>query len=264
MKVILTIVGVIIVLFILVSILGGFVGTVGAGERGVMTRFGAVTGEVLDEGLYFKTPIAEDVVKMDVKIQKDEVTATAASKDLQDVSVVIAVNHRIQPSRVADIYQNIGRQYKKDAVVSDRLIAPAIQESVKSSTARYTAEELITKREAVRNDIKKQLEAKLTSRGVIVEDLNIVDFKFSKAFSDAIEAKVTAEQNALASKNKLAQVEYEAQQAVALAKGKAEAIQIEAQALQNNPQVLELRALEKWNGVLPQVTGESVPFINVK
>lgn len=249
---------------IILSAVASAFGTIGAGERGIKTRFGAVQGQPLSEGLYVKIPLIEKVHKMEVKIQKDETASTAASRDLQDVKATIAVNYHINPNKVADIYQNVGGQYKKNTTVSDTLIAPAIQESVKASTAKYTAEELITKREAVRNSIKEHLVRKLEPRGIIVDELNIVNFSFSPSFSASIEAKVTAEQDALASKNKLAQVQYEAQQAVAEAKGKAEAIQIEANALKDSPQVLELRALEKWNGVLPQVTGENVPFVNLK
>lgn len=251
-------------LFVLLVVAASSFGTIGAGERGVRTRFGAVAGDVVGEGLYFKLPFIENVQKMDVKIQKDQTDATAASKDLQDVSTTVAVNYHLDPSKVVNIFQNIGLSYKKDTTVADRMISPAIQESVKASTARYTAEELITRREDVRNDVKQLLVAKLEPRGIIVDELNIINFNFSESFNRAIEAKVTAEQDALAARNKLAQIEFEAQQAVAEARGKAEAITIESQALRDNPQVLELRALEKWNGVLPQVTGGSVPFINIK
>jgi prohibitin 2 len=250
-------------LVVIIFLLGSF-GTIGAGERGVRTRFGAVSGTVLGEGLYMKIPFIEKVQRMDIKIQKDQTDATAASKDLQDVSTTIAVNYHLNPLRVADIFQNVGISYRKDNVVADRLISPAIQESVKASTAKFTAEELITKREEVRDNVKQILIVKMEPHGVVVDELNIINFNFSESFNAAIEAKVTAEQNALGAKNRLAQIEFEAQQKVAEAKGKAEAITIEANALRSNPQVLELRALEKWNGVLPQVTGGAIPFINLK
>jgi prohibitin 2 len=115
----------------------------------------------------------------------------------------------------------------------------------------------------VRDDIKSLLKAKLKERDILVDEFNIVNFEFSKVFNEAIEAKVTAEQQALAAKNKLEQIKFEAEQKVAEAKGKAEAITIESNALRSNPQILELRALEKWNGVLPQVTGGAIPFINL-
>jgi regulator of protease activity HflC (stomatin/prohibitin superfamily) len=222
-----------------------------------MTGFGAVTGEPLQEGLYVKVPFIDSVKKMDVKTQKYEVEAGAASRDLQTVSSKVALNFHVDPTKVNNIYQRIGKDYQ------ERIIVPAVQESVKASTAKFTAEELITKRESVREEIKIVLMTKLNDEGIVVDEFNIVDFDFSKSFNDAIEAKVTAEQNALASKNKLEQIKYEAQQAVESAKGRAEAQKIEGQALLNNPQVLELRAIERWNGILPVYMTGTVPFVNI-
>jgi len=232
-------------------------GTIAAGERGVHLRFTAVTGKVFGEGLYFLIPLIEKVQMMDVKVQKYEMKSDAASKDLQTVHSVVALNFHIDPERVANMYQDVGLQF------GDRIIDPAMQEAIKASTAKFTAEELITKREMVRDEIKAQLTARLSSRNLIVDEFNIVNFEFSKNFNDAIEAKVTAEQQALAAKNKLEQIKFEADQKVAEARGKAEAITIESNALKSNPQILELRALEKWNGTLPQVTGGAIPFINL-
>jgi regulator of protease activity HflC (stomatin/prohibitin superfamily) len=232
-------------------------GTVGAGERGVLLRFSGVTGEIKEEGLYWRWPIIESVKKMDIKVQKDECKADAASKDLQQINSVIAINFHLKFEKVADVYQKVGILYK------ERLIDPAIQEVVKASTARYTAEELITKRELAREDMKQLLKDKL-SEFMTVDELNIVNFDFSKSFNDAIEAKVTAEQSALAAKNKLEQIKYEAQQKIEEAKGKAEAIKIEGETLRSNPQVLQMRAIETWDGKLPLVTGSAIPFIDIK
>jgi len=232
-------------------------GQIGPGERGVHMRFTAVTGKVFGEGLYFVIPLIENVQKVNIQIQKEELKADAASKDLQTVHIVVAMNYHIDPTRVAKIFQEVGVQYKS------RIIDPAMQEGVKASTAKFTAEELITRREAVREDTKTQLKTRLQEMGIIVDEFNIVNFEFSKVFNDAIEAKVTAEQSALAAKNKLEQIKFEAEQRVAEAKGKAEAITIESNALRSNPQILEMRALEKWNGTLPQVTGGAVPFISL-
>jgi regulator of protease activity HflC (stomatin/prohibitin superfamily) len=162
----------------------------------------------------------------------------AASKDLQTVHSVLALNFHIDPDRVANMYQAVGLQFK------DRIIDPAMQE-------------------AVRDEIKAQLTARLKDRNILVDEFNIVNFEFCKNFNNAIEAKVTAEQQALAAKNKLEQIKFEADQTIAEARGKAEAMTIESNALKSNPQILELRALEKWNGTLPQVTGGAVPFINL-
>jgi regulator of protease activity HflC (stomatin/prohibitin superfamily) len=105
---------------------------------------------------------------------------------------------------------------------------------------------------------------KLNPRGIIVDDFNIVDFEFSESFNQAIELKVTAEQSALAAKNKLEQVKFEADQQVAEAQGKADALRIEASALQSNPQILQLRAIEKWDGQMPAVIGGgATPFVDV-
>ncbi|MCK9360743.1 prohibitin family protein [Patescibacteria group bacterium] len=233
-------------------------GTVGAGERGVLLRWGAVTGQVMGEGLYVRVPVMDRVEIMDVKIQKEEVIATAASKDLQTVESKVALNYHIDPMKVANIYQDIGIQY------NIRLIDPALQESVKSTTAKYTAEELITRREEVRDAIKAHLVEKLQPRGILIDDFNVVDFQFSASFDQAIELKVTAEQSALAAKNKLEQIKFEAEQQVAEARGKAEALRIESAALQSSPQILQLRALEKWDGRLPSVMGsQATPFVDI-
>lgn len=233
------------------------VGTIRAGERGVRLRFDAVTGATIGPGLYFLIPVIERVETLDVKTQKEEMEAAAASKDLQTVTIKVALNYNIDPAQVARLYQEVGPDYKS------RIIDPAMQEGVKASTAKFTAEELITKREAVREDTKAQLKARLQVNGIIVTEFNITNFNFSKVFNDAIEAKVTAEQQALAAKNKLEQIKFEAEQQIAEAKGKAEAMTVESNALRSNPMILELRALEKWNGILPQVTGGATPFISL-
>ena len=248
---------IVVAALLLLFVLSPF-GTIAAGERGVHLRFTAVTGKVFGEGLYFRIPLIESVQTIDVKVQKYEMQSAAASKDLQTVHSVVALNFHIDPAGVATIYQDVGLLFK------DRLIDPAMQEAVKASTAKFTAEELITKREMVRDDIKAQLTTRLKDRNILVDEFNIVNFEFSKNFNDAIEAKVTAEQQALAAKNKLEQIKFEADQKIAEARGKAEAMTIESSALRSNPQILELRALEKWNGTLPQVTGGAVPFINLQ
>ena len=232
-------------------------GTVAAGMRGVHTRFGEVTGRIIEPGLYFILPFIEDVEIMDVQIQVDEVKASASSSDLQTVESMVALNYHVDPNATAMLYQDVGTLF------NTRIIAPALQESVKAATALYTAEELITKRPEVREEIKKLLVEKLTTHGIVVDAFNIVDFDFSENFNQSIEAKVKAEQEALTAKNKLEQVKFEAEQAIEEARGKAEAIQIEAEALAENPNVLQLRAIEKWDGIMPQVTSGAVPFISL-
>jgi prohibitin 2 len=233
-------------------------GTIDAGHRGVVLSMGRVTGEIKGEGFYTKTPWIETVKEMNCQIQKEQVQTDCASKDLQTIRAVVALNLSLMPTNCAIVYQTVGVSYL------DTLVAPAMQEGIKAVTARYTAEELVSKRELVREDISKLLGEKLTPIGIRIEALNIVNLDFSQSFNQAIEAKVTAAQNALAAQNMLSQKEFEAKQLVATAMGKAESMAIESKALAQNPQILQLRALEKWNGELPRVMGsQAVPFVDV-
>jgi regulator of protease activity HflC (stomatin/prohibitin superfamily) len=196
---------------------------------------------------------------MNVQVQKEQVDTQCSSKDLQTVKATVSLNLSLMQDKAASVYQTIGVDYL------DTVVAPAMQESVKSVMAQYTAEELISKREEVRQSIADLLATKLTPIGVKTEAINIVDFDFSPTFNEAIEAKVTAEQNALAAKNKLEQVKYEADQSVAMAEGQAKAIAIQAQAIQvqGGEAYIQLKALEKWDGKLPQIMGAgTVPFVN--
>ncbi len=234
-------------------------GTIEAGHRGVVLYMGAVTGQVKDEGAYGKLPFVTDVIEMDVRQKKEQVQTSGASKDLQVVDVVIALNLSLDPSKAASVYQNIGVDYL------NIVVAPALQEAIKAGVAQYTAEELISKREIVREKISRLVASKLNPIGIRTEALNIVNFNFSRSFNEAIENKVTAEQNALASKNQLEQKKYEAEQAIVTAKGEAEALRVRSIAIAQSPQVLQLEAIKKWDGVLPvTMAGGAVPFLNLK
>jgi len=232
--------------FLVITLISQFpVQTVKAGERGVLLQFGAVTGTVHGEGLYFRIPFAERIVKMNVRIQILQLTASAASRDVQEVNAIVALNYHVDPSKVSQIYQTIGPDYE------DTIVAPAIPEAVKAATAQFTAEELITKRAEVREKIKGLLVEKVGGAGIIVDEFNIIDLDFSPAFNEAIEKKVTAEQDALAAKNKLEQIKFEAEQQVAEARGKAEAMDLEGDSLRRNPEIIELKMAERWDGVTP-------------
>lgn len=214
---------------------------VGAGERGIVLRWGAVE-RIMPEGLNWKMPIMERVKILDVKTQKEQVDVNSASKDLQTVSTEIALNYHLIPDKVDLLWKNIGSEYK------ERIIDPAIQEAVKATTAKYTAEELITKRNLVKDEIKTALTARLTADYIFVDELSITSFDFSSSFNTAIEAKVTAEQSALAAKNKLEQVKFEAEQRISQAKGEAEAIKIQAQAInsQGGADYVQLQWIRAW------------------
>lgn len=231
-----------------------------AGERGVVLRLGSIN-RVFDEGLHFVIPFVEKVAILNVQTQKEQVEAVSASKDLQTVTTTVALNYNLDPEKVGTLWQKIGKDYK------ERLIDPAIQEAVKASTAKFTAEQLVTQRSSVRDEIKLNLTERLKNEYIDVTEVSIVNFGFSEAFDQAIEAKVTAEQNALAAKNKLEQVKFEAEQRITQAKAEAEAIRIQAEAIQNQggAEYVNLKAIEKWDGKLPTyMLGNSTPFINVK
>jgi len=247
----------IVIIVILLVLVFGSVYTIQAGERGVLLTFGKPSMEAKGEGLHFKIPIVQAVKKLDVKTLKYEADLTAASKDLQDVNTKIAINYRIVPERVPEIYRDIGISY------AEVVIYPLEQETNKAITSQFTAEELITKREEVREKMKTTLAEKLQPRGIVVEEISIVNFAFSPSFSQAIEAKVTAAQLKLKAEQDLERIKVEAEQKIAQAKAEAESIRIQSLALRDNPDILQLRWIEKWNGVTPQVVSSSVPFVNL-
>jgi regulator of protease activity HflC (stomatin/prohibitin superfamily) len=233
---------------------------VNAGERAVLVTLGNPSDSIISEGLHVKIPMIQSAKIFDIKTQKDEIESSAASKDLQIVSAKVAVNYHLQEGSAPRIYKEVGVSYV------DRILSPAIQESVKASTAKFTAEELITKREQVREEIKVLLVSKMEPRGITVEDVLITNFDFSSAFNLAIENKQVQVQNALAAENKLKQIEFEAKQRIVQSQAEAEAIKIQAQAIESRggANYVQLMAISKWNGVLPIVTGgNSMPFINV-
>jgi len=205
------------VLIIVISIIIGSFATIPAGHRGVVIRFSAVTGTILQEGLRTKLPFLDSVVLMSVQTEKYEIGAASASRDLQDVNTTIALNWRLDPSMAAQVYRTLGMEF------IDRIAAPAVQETIKQVTAKYIAEDLILKREAVKNEIQENLSNRLLERGIITETVSITEFQFSATFVAAIEAKVAAEQAVWEARNKLERVKVEAEQREAEAKGEAAA-----------------------------------------
>ena len=236
---------------------------VGAGQRGIVLNFGAVQKDVLEEGLHFRIPIMQNIAIMDVKVQKSLTNAAASSSDLQEVSSEVALNYHIIPDKANVVYQSIGIQFK------ERIIDPAVQEVVKAVTAKYTAEELITKRPAVSEAMRANLAERLMVHNIAVDAFSIVGFSFSKIFMEAIESKQTAEQLALKSRRDLDRIKIEAEQKITAAKAEAESLRLQRANISLD--LIELRkveanlkAIDKWNGILPQVTGGgAVPFIGV-
>jgi regulator of protease activity HflC (stomatin/prohibitin superfamily) len=235
-----------------------------AGERGVVLRFGAVN-RVVPEGIHFKLPFIEDIVRMSVRVQKTTTKTEAASHDMQIVHTTMVLNYGLQPDKVGETYKTIG--VNRD--VSEKIINPSVEESFKAASARYTAEELISKREALKTEVRNYLRDRLAPFGITVVELSITDFQFSPEFNKAIESKQTAEQLALKAKRDLDRIKVEAQQKIATAQAEAEALRIQRQVI--SAELIRLRqieaqmkAIEKWDGKLPNVTGGTVPFIQVE
>lgn len=245
---------------ILGTIFGSFY-VVDSGERGVLLTWGKVEPKSVEPGLHFKTPWMQSVEIFDVKTQKYETDATAASKDLQTVSTTIAINYNLDPASVSIIYAELGLSF------ADRIIQPAVQEVVKASTAKFSAEELITNRGAVKDMIQQLLTQRLSRSHIDVEDIAIINFEFSPAFKDAIEAKVTAEQQKLKAERDYQRTLIEANMTYVKADAEARALERQKSAL--TPELVELRkieaqraAIDKWDGRLPSAT-VGMPFIDV-
>jgi regulator of protease activity HflC (stomatin/prohibitin superfamily) len=242
--------------------------TVDAGTIGVKTDWGAVQPEPLQEGFYWVSWLGEEINNINARVLKMEANSSASSKDLQVVTTKIALNFRIDPENVVNIFQSIGSLEE----VKNNIIDPVLQEAVKTATARYNAEELITKRPQVKGDITAYVTERLSNSNLIVTDLSIVNFQFDSKYQDAIEAKQVAEQRALTAQNDLRRIEVEAKQTEARAQGEANSALIGARAEAERqellrrtitPELVQWQAIQRWNGVLPTVTGDDIPLIQL-
>lgn len=271
------------VVLIFLYLAGSSFVVVDAGYVGVVKRLGAVQPEFLPEGFHFKAPFVDVVQKFDVRLSKVESDAGASSKDLQMIRTKIAVQYSMNAALMPMTLQRIGTRL----VVEKTLVDPAIMESVKAITALYTAEQLITKRDEVKNRIQAQIDSFLNETlrekeligSLTIANIAITDFDFSAEFNRAIEEKVRAEQEALKAKNEKLKRVTQAEAAAAektlaadamayeievQSKARADAIEREAKALKDNPQLIQLRIAEKWNGVLPRFTGsEAIPLLSI-
>jgi len=270
-----------ILLFFLVT--GVFV-IVESGHVGVVRTLGAVQPNALPEGFHLKKPFMDKVEQIDIRLTAASAKAVSASKDLQTVQTQVTLQYSITGDLAPVIFQKIGKRN----TVSITLIEPAIQESVKAITAKYTAEQLVTKRAEVKVEIQEAInnfisitlaEKGISTNALRIANIAITDFDFSDEFNKAIELKVKAEQEALQALNekirRVTQAEAAAEEKKLAAsaqafeievrsKARADAIDREAKALKNNPQIIQLRIAERWDGTLPKFTGSgTVPLINV-
>ena len=260
---------VVITFIVIIVVMFESVVIVEAGHRGVVLYLGAVENRVLPEGVHFVIPFVEQVVQMEVRTQKFQAEASAASNDLQEVQTVIALNYMIDPKEANKVYQLLGVNY------ADRVISPTIQEAVKASVAKFNAEELVTKRETAKGVIAQAIRNTLTSNNILTENVFITDFKFSDSFAAQIEQKVVAFQKYLTEQNNLravrvianqnvVQAEAAARANIAKASGEAQAIELITGQLRSSPEYLQWQAINKWNGQLPYASGSgAVPFFQL-
>lgn len=233
------------------------------GHVGLYKTFGKLNDNILAPGIHLKIPFIQTVIQVNTQVTKTETDTTASSKDLQPVSTHVVVNYSVNKESAYNLMNNVGGAY--DSVI----INPAVQEVVKEVTARYPAEDLIAKRDIVAGEISEHLTARMAKYDLIVNEINIVNFKFSEAFDHSIEAKQVAQQQALKAENDLKRIEIEAKQKIAQAQAEAEALKLKKQEV--TPELVQLKqievqekAMEKWDGRLPSVTGGATPFIDVQ
>jgi len=260
-------IGIIIILLVIFIFFWGSFAIVPAGHRGVVLWWGSVEKRIMGEGLNFKVPITETVIKVDVRVQPHPFKEIdAASKEYQMVKLTGMMNFHIDPSYVNDLYQKVGLDF------ANKVIDPAFNDFVKEVVPIYPITEILPKREEIRKRAMSKLGDNLARYHIIVDDIYFANIRFSPEYEKAIEAKQVAQQQVETQRQVLAQREIEAQQKVATAKGEAESIQVVAQgqakandALSRSisPILVQYKSIEKWNGILPQVSGGAVPIIDL-
>lgn len=238
---------IVILVFFIIVILGNPFVIIPAGERGVLMQFGKVQEEILGEGLHLIFPLVNTVQKLSVRIQKQDISAEASSKDLQEVFADVALNWQIIPTESNLIYQEIGQE----AAIINKIINPAIEEVLKAVMAKYTAEEIITKRGEVKAEVDELLTQRLGNYHIKVADISLVHVHFSQKFSEAVEAKQIAEQEAKKAGFMVLKSLREAEVKINLAKGESEAQKLLKENL--TPEIIQMKNIEKWDGKLPLV-----------
>ena len=236
------------ILSIIVLILFSSMSIVKSGEVGVKVRFGKAVNTV-SEGINFHIPLIEKIDKLNIKVQKIDVRTDSSSKDLQDVDISLAVNYKIDNENSMDLYKNVGTNYE------EIILQPAIEESIKAITSKYTAEELITNRSEVSLKCTEELDKKVSKYGILVSEFNITNFKFSEEFEKAIEEKQVAEQKVLTAKQELEKEKIESEKKIVLAEAEKKANELKEKSLTDN--IIKEKFIEKWDGVLPKVTGSN-------
>jgi regulator of protease activity HflC (stomatin/prohibitin superfamily) len=232
--------------------------TVSTGYRGIKVTFGRVEGEPLTEGLYFVNPFTTSIVQVDTRLQRWDDKTEAYTKDVQSATINFTLNFRLRQAAVGEVYRTVGDDWQ------NRLVAQVVYQDLKDVIAQWDAVDLIANRQRASNAAQALIQRDLEARNIEGAAFFLTDIEFSKEFDAAVEAKVIAQQNALQAQNKTEQIKQEAAQKVISATAEAQSMKIRADALTQNPRLVEWEAVQKWNGVLPQYTlGGSIPFIQM-
>ena len=226
-----------------------------SGSSGVRVTLGKVSDTVMESGLNFQIPLVQKTVVVNNQVQREDVQGEAASKDLQTVSYNVSVNYNVIASESAELYRTVGKSW------SEVIIRPAIQESVKAAIARYTAEQLITDRSSVSNDMLEEISNRMKNYGINVSEINIITMDFSAEFDAAIEAKTVAEQQVLTEQQNLEKAKVIAEQKVVEAQAEAEANRVKNESLTDK--IIMNEFLRRWNGELPTVMGSGENIIDI-
>lgn len=229
------------------------------GEGVVFARFGDVDMKCYPAGFYLYNPFTTSVYHVDVKVQKFEVKADASSRDLQDVHTSIVVNFSIDANKCHELIKNVGVGF------AQQIILPAVEEVTKASTALFPVEKVIQERPKLKKEIEDGLKVRLSPYWITVQAVSITNITFSHDFGRAIEQKQVEEQNVQRAEFVRQQAEKEGQRQLALAEGQAKANRLLQESLKSSPEVLQMKALEKWDGKLPTYMGSgSVPFVRLE
>lgn len=230
------------------------------GNRGIKKTWGKVTEESLPPGLYFYNPFSSSIFEMSVKEEKLEIKTACFTKDTQTVNVEATITYYPDPSLIHKIYSQFGSEWE------NKVIAPAVLGSLKDAIGQYIADDLVSKREAVKMAAQKEVVEALKQRSINITRLDLTNLDFDDAYEKAVEQKVVAIQKASESKNKTVQVLEEAKQTIEKAKAEAESMKIKTQALSQNKSLVQYEAVQRWNGALPSIIlgDKSIPILDLK
>lgn len=232
--------------------------TVDTGRRGIKTRYGAIQGDPLPEGLYWYNPFTTSIKELSVQEVKLEEKTTCFTKDTQQVVLDFAITYSPDTTKIGVLYQKYGTDW------AEKIVKPVVVGSLKDVVGRFIADDLVGKRESVRKDAFDEIRRTLAERNVSATRLDLTNLDFDDAYEKAVEAKVVAVQRAAEAKNKTVEVEEKAHQQVIAAEAEARSMTIRSEALSKNKGLVDWEAVQKWNGVLPtQMFGHAIPFINI-